>query len=129
MARMTLQRVEAVVAQDRGNGGAISFGVIALSVLGQADHAKEWIGRALLIDPDNLMMRYNFACALTAWTEDIDTALELLGPVFVGASAFLVKSAKTDPDFDPIRDDPRFEMMLAEADARLAAEASAGPAR
>ena len=38
------------------------------------------MNRALLIDPDNLKMRYNFACELTG--RDIDAALEMLGPVF-----------------------------------------------
>ena len=37
----------------------------ALALLGQAERAKGWMSRALLIDPDNMNMRYNFACALT----------------------------------------------------------------
>ena len=45
------------------NGAAISFGVSALAALGERDRAMEWMERALLIDPDNLNMRYNFACA------------------------------------------------------------------
>ena len=34
----------------------------AMRSLGDEDRAREWIDRALLIDPDNLNMRYNFAC-------------------------------------------------------------------
>ena len=34
-------------------------------LLGQAESAKGWMSRALLIDPDNMNMRYNFACALS----------------------------------------------------------------
>jgi hypothetical protein len=33
--------------------------------------------------------------------------------------------AKVDPDLDPVRADPRFQAMIAEAEARLAAEESA----
>ena len=59
-------RAEKAVAQDRSNGNAMGVGVAALAALGEADRAKDWMRRALLIDPDNLMMRYNFACALAA---------------------------------------------------------------
>ena len=31
-----------------------------------------------------------------------------------------LRGARTDPDLDPIRDDPRFQAMMAEAEARLA---------
>ena len=43
------------------------------------ERAKEWINRALLIDPDNITC-YNFACGL-ALTGRAKTALQLLGPV------------------------------------------------
>jgi adenylate cyclase len=63
-AKTALERVEQVLAQDPSNGAAISFGVSALATLGELDRAREWMDRALLIDPDNLNMRYNFACTL-----------------------------------------------------------------
>ena len=34
----------------------------------------------------------------------------------------MLNLAKTDPDFDALRDDPRFKAMIAAAEARLAAE-------
>jgi adenylate cyclase len=127
-ARMTLERVEKALAQDRNNGSAISFGVSALAALGEGERAKEWIGRALLIDPDNWLMRYNLACALTSSLNDNETALELLGPVFANISAALLRAAQTDPDFDPLRAEPRFAAMLADAEARLAAREETGGA-
>ena len=44
----------------------MSFGAGGLAALGETDRAREWMERAMLIDPDNLNMRYNFACMLAA---------------------------------------------------------------
>ena len=30
----------------------------------KAERAKDWMKRALLIEPDNMKARYNFACSL-----------------------------------------------------------------
>jgi adenylate cyclase len=122
-AQMTLARSEKVVAQDPNNAHAMAFGVSALVPLGEVDRAKEWIKRAMLIDPDNLMVRYNFACALSNYLEEVDSALEMLEPVFANISPGMLNAAATDPDLDPIRGDPRYKAMLAAAEARLAAAA------
>jgi adenylate cyclase len=124
-ARMTLVRVEAMVAQDRSNGSAMSYGVGALAVLGEAERCRDWIRRALLIDPDNQNMRYNFACTLCAHLGDIDGALELLGPYLTQVPRSELAWVKVDPDMDALREDPRFRAMIAAAEARLAAAEAA----
>jgi adenylate cyclase len=120
-AQTALARAERVVAQDRSNGHAMNCGVNALAVLGQAERAREWMDRALLIDPENLLIRYNFACALIAYLNDADAALEMLGPVLEQDTGTSVSNAKTDPDLDALRGDRRFQAMLAAAEARLEA--------
>ena len=119
-AEIALERAEKVLAQDPNNGSAMGHGSDALAVLGQGERAKEWMGRALLIDPENLSMRYNFGCALAAHLKDRDAALQMLAPAFEKMGRGLVNHAKIDPDFDVIRDDPRFQMMIAAAEARVA---------
>ena len=90
-AQTALARVEQVVAQDRSNGHAMAYGANALAVLGEAERAKEWMARALLINPENWLMRYNFACGLIAQLGDertvafYDAAIDEHGPNVGGA--------------------------------------------
>jgi adenylate cyclase len=118
-ARALLTRTEEILAQDPNNGTAVAYAAEAMATLGDVDRAKEYMNRALLIDPDNLKMRYNFACVLTTQLGDIDAGLELLGPVFDKMAIGLLNHAKADSDLDPLRQDPRFKDMLAAAEARL----------
>ena len=118
-AEITLARAEKVLARDSNNGSAMGHGSDALAVLGQGERAKDWMARALLIDPENMTMRYNFVCALANHLNDKEAALEMLGPSFEKMGAGLVNHAKIDPDMDPLREDPRFKAMLATAEKRV----------
>jgi len=121
VAKITLSRTEKTLAQDPNNGTAMAYGAIALATLGEAERAKDWISRALLIDPENMNARYNFACSLTNYLKEPEAALELLGPVFETMAIAWLNHAKADPDLDPLRQDPRFKAMVASAEARLGA--------
>ena len=118
-ARRSLERVERIVAQDPDNGSAMSFGVGALAALGEHERAREWMERALLLDPDNFNMRYNFACMLVTELRDFEAALDLLGPGFAQIPADALRWTKTDTDLDAIRDHPRFKAMVEAAEKRL----------
>jgi adenylate cyclase len=128
VAQITLSRCEKTLAQDPNNGAAMAYGANALATLGEAERAQDWISRALLIDPDNMNARYNFACALTTHLKKSDAALELLGPVFETLAIGFLNHAKADPDLDPLRGNPRFKAMVAAAEARLAAANDGGSA-
>ena len=118
-ARKTLEEAEKVLAQDPSNGAAISFAVTGLAALGENVRAKEWMERALLIDPDNLNMRYNFACTLASVMSDREAALEMVKPTITLVKGSL-GNVEFDPDLELIRDDPEFQSWIAEAKARLA---------
>ena len=118
-AQAVAEHAEETLASDYINVTSLACGVGAFAVLGQRDRAMNLIERGLLMDPHDLCMRYNFACGVSAFMKDADTAIELLGPVFESISPSLLKHAKVDPDLDPIRKDPRFQRMMAEAQVRL----------
>jgi adenylate cyclase len=122
-AQRALARAEKVVAQDPHNGSAMSYVVSALAALGEVERAQEWIERATLLDPDNLNMRFNFACTLVLELHEFDAALDLLEPMLKTVRIEALNWTKADPDFDLIRDHPRFRAMIAAAEARLAAGA------
>jgi adenylate cyclase len=126
-AKKTLKEVEGVLSQDPSNGAAISFGVAALANLGEQDRAREWMERALLLDPENLNMRYNFACALAREFGDRESAIRMLQSCIPRLKGSL-GNIEFDPDLDSIRDDPRFQKIMAEAKKRLGVKALAAPA-
>jgi len=118
-AQLTQERAEKAIAHDPSNGAALGYGASSLAVLGEADRAREWIDRALLIDPENMTMRYNLACSLTTYLGDPDGALDLLEPYFQRVGIQDISHAKVDPDMDKLRDHPRFREMLVQAETRV----------
>jgi adenylate cyclase len=118
-ARTGSERAERAIAQDATNGSALAGGAMSLALVGESARAREWVQRALLLDPDNLNMRYNVACTLI-YLGDSDEALDTLDPWFkTVTSATRIRHSEADPDLDSIRGDPRFKEMLASAKERL----------
>lgn len=119
-AKLAFERAERALAAEPTNGSAIANGAYALGVFGEEERAREWIERGLLLDPDNLSMRYNLACILTVVLHDDEAALDVLQPYFERVNtAPQIKHTEADPDFIRIRDNPRFMEMLAATKKRL----------
>jgi len=124
-AELTLKRAEIVLARDQSNPRVIGFSVDALAALGEAERAKARMDHALLFDPNNWILRWQFACSLNVQLKDKNAALEMLGPVFEMISGSLMAYMKADPDFDSLHEDLRWQAMVLAAEARLAAAKSA----
>ena len=119
-ATLTLERAERAIAKDPTNGPALAVGASALCMFGDEERARDWVGRALLLDPDNLSMRYNLACSLAQELNDPETALETLTPFFEKVNSPMhIRHLEVDPDLDAIREAPRFKDMLAATKQRL----------
>jgi adenylate cyclase len=119
MARTSIERAENALAKDPANTQLLAAGANALALLGEDRRAREWIDRALLLDPNNNSTRYNLACALVVRLKDLEQAIEVLGPFFEEIIPDRIKHLEADPDMDSLRDDPRFKNMLAAAKQRL----------
>ncbi|HQR53883.1 MAG TPA: TIR domain-containing protein [Burkholderiales bacterium] len=124
VARLVLARSDKALAQEPSNGTVLGYSAYGLASLGETERAKERMHRALLVDPDNLNMRYNFGCMLIISLSDCEGALDLLEPFFEKTAQGFLNHAKVDPDLRAVRDHPRFRAMLRKAEERLAGAGS-----
>jgi adenylate cyclase len=118
-ARATLSRIEKVVAAEPGHSRAIGLGACMLADLKEVERAREWAMRARLIDPDNVNLHYNLACAMSSLGE-VDLTLETLAGVASKLSPGMMSWLESDADFDPMREEPRFKAMMDQVKARFA---------
>ncbi len=87
------------------------LGIAALIELGERERAREWISRALAIDPDDVHTLYNVACGYTK-LGDIEMAFDLLERSLPHCGPELKKWIKHDSDFDDLRNLPRYQKIL-----------------
>ena len=118
-AKRCAERAEAAIAKDPTNASAFAKGAHALASLGQNERAKDWVRRAALLDPESCTVLYNLACTLLCEIRDQNAALDILERFFERTSETMFKHSQADPDLDPLRHQPRFENMVADAEVRL----------
>jgi TolB-like protein/Flp pilus assembly protein TadD len=108
--REGIRRAERQLDLDPTDVRALSLGSCSLLEVGQQGRAMQWARRALEIDPDDGGVLINVAC-LYARLGMKEEALELLEKTFArgwGRRDWI----EHDPDYDSLRDDPRFQAML-----------------
>ena len=90
---------------------AAELGSGALIEIGEFDRAREWIARALALEPDNPITHYNAACSY-AMLGDIDKAFELLESGIAMGGPEWHRWIEHDSMLDPLRQDPRYQTLL-----------------
>jgi non-specific serine/threonine protein kinase len=105
-----LRRIERQLEIDPNDSRALTF---AAGILVQVDRARalELAARAVAVAPDEPAVLGNIACMYTRIGMN-EEALKLLAQTFgrgIGNRAWV----ENDPDYDPLRGDPRFQVMMA----------------
>jgi adenylate cyclase len=117
-AQMMISQSQKALAEDPSNGAALGIAAGGLAISGEHERAREWIERAMLLDPDNNNMRFNFACVLACYMGDKQAAIALLSTCLMRSRVHLL-AAENDPDLDPLRGAPEFEELMERARTRF----------
>jgi adenylate cyclase len=89
---------------------AYSLGATILVRLGDKERSKQWSKQAMALASNDPLILYNCACHL-ALLGEIDSALDALERA-IEASVAVGDWPKHDPDFERLRDHPRFQSIL-----------------
>ena len=110
-ARKGIALAEKELAMHPENPRPAALGAAGLLAIGETERAREWLARALAIDPDDLLTLYNAACSY-AHLGEADRALDLLERFIPLANDLNRAWIKHDSDFDSLRGHPRFQKIL-----------------
>lgn len=118
-ARMTFERVQTALESNPRDAAAVGNGAMSLAVLGELKKAREWAERALELEPNNYILRYNIACVFAMELDDQERALDLIEDSLVHLGVDHIRHAQADPDIASVHDHPRFAKMIEDATRRL----------
>lgn len=110
-ARKTVEIAERQLSLYPDDARPAQMGIEGLIELGQTQLAREWILRALAMEPDDPAVLYNVACGYTKLGE-LDLAFDLLDRWAPAATPTMKKWIKHDSDLDGLRSHPRFHRLL-----------------
>jgi adenylate cyclase len=117
-ARMGIKRSEEVLRRFPDSTRAAQLAVGSLVVLGRHDEAKEWLARAMTLEPGDAQAMYNGAC-MWAQLGEPGRAMDLLEKYVTNVGREPLVWLSHDPDLDPLKGNPRFEALVARIKERL----------
>ena len=115
----TREQLSQKVLKSPGNAPLLSQLAVVDALLSNKEAAIADAKRAIEMMPtstdavDGPCLAINLA-VVYAWTNEIDLAFETLGPLTKTPSGIFYGQLKRDPYWEPLRQDPRFEKLLAE---------------
>lgn len=105
-----IKRAERALSFDPEDTRAMTLAAGAYVNLGDIDRACELLERALAVDPEDISVLHNCGCTFAA-AGQIDRALDVFEERFRLGTAYK-EWIDNDPDFDVLRDLPRFKAMV-----------------
>jgi tetratricopeptide (TPR) repeat protein len=82
--------------------------------LGQTEAALADYAEAIRLNPQDSSAFYNMACLLAGQGRYDEALAGLRQSLTLDQAKSHITNAQTDPDFEPLRDDPRFQALIAE---------------
>ena len=111
VARRGIERAEHELSLHPENPRPAYMGANALLALGEVERAKEWLTRAMAIDPDDILTQYNVACVYSR-LGDLEPAFDLVERLLPHANYETKAWIQLDSDFDALRGHPRYQRVL-----------------
>ena len=119
--RLGLKRAEEQLRIRPESSRPAQLGACVLARLGEREKAINWIERALSIDPEDINCQYNAACVWAVLGE-ADKSFDQLEKWSQQAGADSGRWLEHDPDFDRLREHPRYRAILDAVDRRYGGE-------
>jgi adenylate cyclase len=117
--RLGVNRAEEALRREPEEARPAHMGACALVNLGRTEEARAWMARAIAIDPEDSMLRYNCAC-MAAQLGDIKEALDHFEKFVPYAGQEHKAWIAQDPDMDPLRNHPKFKELIDAIDRKCA---------